>query len=221
MEHLRMELHAPHRHISGGKGGIADIAGGCNGMEAFGKSGDGVAMAHPHLCTGSDSRHKRICGVDFRQARAAIFTRGCRLHGSAQAKGHELGAIAYAEHRHTAQNTVQLDAEGILVVHAQRAARKNNTDYVLLFLLSVRIAVVRYYLAVDAEFAHTAAYELRGLRPEVHYYDFFCHCSAGVEFCAKLVKNAEIAKSGNPGASVTRCLTFSRILLNAARIHYF
>ncbi len=111
-----------------------------------------------------------------------------------------------------------------LVVHAQRAARKNNTDYVLLFLLSVRIAVVRYYFAVDAEFAHTAAYELRGLRPEVHYYDFSAIVLLGVEFCAKLVKNAEIAKSGNPGApsaSVTRCLTFSRILLNAARIHYF
>ena len=90
----------------------------------------------------------------------AIFARGCRFDGSACFVCHQLGAIADAEHRIVAAQTVELGFEGFLVIDREWAARQDDAFDAL---IAVGKLVVGNDLAVSAEFAHAATDQLGSL----------------------------------------------------------
>ncbi len=117
---LGMELYAPRMLPLHAVGGAGHLVGRGDYVETGGHRCDGVAMAHPHLRAGGYAGEKRVGAVDLLKQRAAIFACGRRLHGAAVAVGHELGAVAYAQHRQAPANLRQVGLEGFLVVDRER-----------------------------------------------------------------------------------------------------
>ncbi len=174
VEHLGVELHAPHTGI-GLEGGELHLGSRGHAAPALGKGGDGVAVTHPHLCALGDVLEERTGMVDIGQACAAVLTRRRRLDGAAVAVRHELGAIADTQHRNCLIDFSDIDTVGVLVVHRQRTARENHTDDTVLGFTAEGILVVGDNLAVNIQLTHTTPDELGRLRAEIEDNNLLLH----------------------------------------------
>ena len=106
VEHLRMELYAPHFLCTvGGRDvvcGILHRFGRGNDVCTFRNACDGVAVAHPNLAVMVEALEEGILRIYAGKMLASVFARACRLHLSAPNVAHELCAVADAEDGQTA-----------------------------------------------------------------------------------------------------------------------
>ena len=169
VEHLGVELHAPDGFGVGGIGCVLHLFGAGYGVEAFGQSRDGVAVAHPHLAVLLEAVEERVVEVDGREVGAPVFAAAGGLHLAAQRVTHELSAVADAQDGHASAELAEVDAEGFGVVDAVGRACQDDAD-------DVGVAhgelVVGQNLAESVELAQAAGYELGRLRTEVQDDDF-------------------------------------------------
>ena len=79
MKHFRMELDGPDTLAVGvwllafSKGGVTDVLGRADDVEAFWDGCDGVAMRHPYLRMLVEALEERIGGVDGLEVGTAVF----------------------------------------------------------------------------------------------------------------------------------------------------
>ena len=177
MEHLGVELHAPQPLALSLIGGVDDLFGRGDGAEALGEGGDGVAVAHPYLRVVGKALEERVLMVEGAKVRPPVLAALGTFHASAVSVRHVLCAVADAEDRQASANAAKIHLESLGVVHAVRRTGENDTDDGVII---VRKLVVGQDFAEGVQFAHAAAYELRGLRTEIEDNDFLLlHMGSG------------------------------------------
>ncbi len=117
-----VELYAPYFFAFYLVGRAGHFGGRGYDVEVGRKLGDGVAVAHPHLCAGFDAAQQRVHLVDLGEIGTAILARVGRLHFATVGIGHKLCAVADSQQRIVTADTVELNPEGFLVVDRERAA---------------------------------------------------------------------------------------------------
>ena len=169
VEHLGVELHAPQLLAFSLIGGVDDLFCRGDGAEALGEGGDGVAVAHPYLRVVGKALEERVLMVEGAKVRPPVLAALGAFHASAVSVRHVLCAVADAENGEASANAAKIYLESLGVVHAVRRTGENDTDDGVII---VRKLVVGQDFAEGVEFAHAAAYELRGLRTEIEDNDF-------------------------------------------------
>ena len=95
--------------------------------EPCGNLGHGVAVAHPHrLLDGRLAVQRRRSLVAPRQRRGPVLALLGVAHGAAQRDGHNLLAVAEAQHGDVQLEDARVDGRRVLGVHAGRAARQDD-----------------------------------------------------------------------------------------------
>ena len=164
---LRVELNPEQlarRIADGAQGGAWALA---QGAEAGRQRGQPVAMAHPdrELVTGGE-RREQPDGLLHHQLRRPVFAVAARLDLAPELVGHELLAVADAQHRHAEIEEPRIALGRLVPVHALGAAREDDgpgregAD-------GVEGERARMDLAVHARLADPTRDELSGLRPVV------------------------------------------------------
>ena len=205
MEYFGVKLHSPQTHFGRClEGSETNIVGRGDSGETFGNGSDGVAMAHPYLCSRFNSFEEGAGGVYLSKVGASVFARRRRFYFSAEFLSRELSSVAYAEYRKAADEFVKVEFESAFVVYRQRAARQDDTDNAFLGFAAERELVVGDNFAVDRQFADAAANQLSGLRTEVEDYYFLRH-KKYVFCCAKILKNRDISCIDRPRMTI-KCI---------------
>ena len=133
-------------------------------VEAVGRLGDRVAVAHPHRL-GVGQIRMQLPASHF-QLGAAVLTGAGARDGAAERLRHRLEAVADAEHRHAEVEHRRIELRCAVGVHAGRAAGQHDGLRILgLDLLDGR--GVRDDLRVHPGLADPARDQLRVLRAEV------------------------------------------------------
>ncbi len=124
MDDFGMELHGVKPPDWFGHGGDGAGAGGADHREAAGKSGDHVAVAHPHLLTRGKSAEQRIGGrgVQF-QSRQPELAFIALQHRAVEQVSHQMQSVANTQNRVIAAEYRRIHGRTARVVHAARAAR--------------------------------------------------------------------------------------------------
>ena len=172
MEHLGMELHAPHLlalHLVGGDGHLVRRG---DDAEVVRDGGDGVAVAHPHLRVFAHALQQGIVVLEAAQIRTSVLAAAGGFHLAPVGIGDELRAIADAQDGQLAADAVQVHLERLLVIHREGAS---GQDDALHAPVAVGELVVRHDFAIHIQLADAAADELRGLRTEVENDNLFLH----------------------------------------------
>ena len=112
-----MELYAPGLLILNVVSGSLYIFGRADDVIVFGKTGDGVAMAHPHLRGGGDIEHERIELVDHSEHGTSVFTRGSALYFTTIFVGEKLGTVANTEQREFPLYAAQVGLGSVGIAH--------------------------------------------------------------------------------------------------------
>ena len=172
MEHLRVELYRPHGTGITGIGGILHIGRAGYDVAVSGQGSNGVAMAHPHLGILFKALEERIGIVERPQMGTAILSGIGLLHLTAQGVCHKLSAIANAQHGQLAQELPQVYLESLGIMHGVRRAAQDDSYHRGVVLGEL---VVRKNLAERIQLAHSATYELRGLRTEIENDNLLLH----------------------------------------------
>lgn len=170
MVDLGVELNAPRRLALNTERRYAHILRPGNQPIRRGHRSDRIAVRHPHLRPGRQSRHQRVGGIAHRQHRPAIFAAGCGLHLAAEGRSQVLRPVADAQERQTALYLPEVGSRRVLVAHGIGAARKDDTPH---RRVERRNLVERMDFAIDVQLAHAPRDKLRILRTEVEDKDFF------------------------------------------------
>ena len=93
-------------------------------LEARGRLGDRVAVAHPHRLRAGQTR-MQVAASDF-QLGAAVLAGARAGDGAAERLRHRLEAVADAEHRHAESNIAGSSCGRAVGVHAGRAAGQHD-----------------------------------------------------------------------------------------------
>src|SRR5215207_6965893 len=155
--HLRVELHPEGDDRDGGRLG--------GDREAFGRSKDRVAVAHPrHLLV------RRACEEEamllYAEVRAAVLPYLDSPDLSAQVQRHQLHPVADTQDRHAKLKDPLVHPRRPLTVDAARSSREDDAlRFARRDLLDGRI--VGDHLRVDARLAHAPGYQLGVLATEV------------------------------------------------------
>ena len=162
---LGVELDAVEVARRVGEAGEGGGVGLGRGAEAGRQAGDGVAVAHPHGLLRAEARQQPIVRRDAHGGRAVLAAR--RAHDvTTQLDGHQLGAVADAQHGDATAPEGRVRAGCRGVVDGVRPAREDDAlDATPLELLERRVEGQQ--LGVHVQLAHATGDELRELAPEV------------------------------------------------------
>ena len=134
-------------------------------LETGREARDRVGVAHPDRLLGAEAGKDAVGRPDADDRRAVLALR--RAHDvAAELAGHELRAIADAEHGQAAAPDGRVGLRGAVVVDGVGAAREDHALRAATLQLIER-RVVWQELGVDVELAHAARDELRELAAEV------------------------------------------------------
>ena len=115
---------------------------------------------------GGRVRRPAACPAAHRDRRAAVLADAGVRHLAAEPLGHQLEAVAHAEHRRTGREQAAVDAGRTLLVDRRRPAGQHDRLGVARQHLLDRHGV-RHDLGVDPRLAHPPRDQLRVLGPEV------------------------------------------------------
>ncbi|MGY3680318.1 hypothetical protein ACVWXU_003941 [Streptomyces sp. TE33382] len=176
VQDLRVVLDAVELLLVVLEGGDRYDVGGRGDGEALGRGGTGVAVRHPHRLLGGRALEERGAGLGDGEAGAAVLTGTVVVDGAAERGGHQLEAVAHAEHRDPGLEQRAVEGGRALCVHRGRAAGQDDRAGVPGQHLGHRHGG-RDDLAVDPGLTDTAGDELGVLRAEVDNED---HVGRGV-----------------------------------------
>jgi hypothetical protein len=159
---LRVELDAVQVPLRGLEGGDRGRVGPAGDARALGRSGDGVAVAHPADLLLRQPGGERASDL---QLGLAELARGA-LDAAAEVLRHQLHPVADAEHGDAELVDPGVDLWGLFRVHRRRPAAEDQRDGVLHRQLRCRGAVTDE-LGVDARLADTPGDQLRVLPAEI------------------------------------------------------
>ncbi len=174
VQHLGVPLHAREAAVDVLEGGDRRDVGRGEDGEARRRLRDRVTVRHPHLVLGGQALEERA-GLAHGDRRTPVLARAGVGDLAAEALGHQLEAVAHAEHRHPGREDVGVDARRALGVDAGRAAGQD--DRLRLAREHVRHRHgVRDDLGVDPRLADAPRDELGVLRTEVDDEDQVVLC---------------------------------------------
>ena len=156
--------------------------------EALRCLGDVVRVAHPAdaLLAHTGKELRCLARLIERDFRLAVLTRRRRLDLAAEQMGHELRAVADAEHWDAELEDLGAAGHGVFRVDAVRATRQDDALRRHLADLFQRKRL-RMDFTVDMVLAHAARDELIVLATEVQHEDHFIYRLA--QFCSSQIKN--------------------------------
>ena len=122
MRYFGVELYAVKALVRIGHGGHGAVGSVGDGGKALRRLGYLPGMAHPALALGFQPLEQAGLGFIHRNAGTAIFALRAFLDGSAVQVGHQLHAVANAQHRHAEREYRHIDFGRVRVQHAGGAA---------------------------------------------------------------------------------------------------
>ncbi len=165
VDDLGMELDAVQVAARVGQAGVRRGVGLRDRPEALRRADDRVAVAHPDRLLALDAGEQPI-GIGQADGGRTVLPLRRRHDLAAELVGHELQAVADAEHRDAAGPQCGVGPRGIGVVHRRRPPGQDHGRHPSALELGHR-RVVRQQLGVDVQLAHAASDELRELAAEV------------------------------------------------------
>ena len=165
--HLGMELRRVQPALRALHRGHGAHVGRGRHREARRRLGYGVAVAHPHrLLDGRLAVQQGRPLVAPRQRRGSVLALLGVAHGAAQRDGHNLLAVAEAQHGNAQLEDARIDGRRVLGVHAGRPARQDDgRGRELAHLLGGDVA--RDDFRVHVQIAHAAGDQLPVLGSEI------------------------------------------------------
>ena len=179
MEHLGMELHGVGLLAVDGIGGVLHIFGGGDHPSPFRQTGDGVAMAHPHLAGRAHPLEQRRSPIHHLQHGTSVLAGDGAVDFPTKMMGHELGTVANPKQRQFALDPLQVHVRSLFITHREGASAEDNA---LHMLADGGDLVIGMDFAIDVQLAQTTADQLGHLGAKIEDENHFLH---GTSFLQK------------------------------------